>query len=398
VGDFDLKVGDVVEKGEVLLKLDDRSLPADILQARSELLAAQIALEKMQAADTGYQDALHEASYQELLLQNKYDARHEFYGLNIPDERVEEVYDSYKQARDEVTAFEAAYEQVRKLEDNDPQRVAANDALQAGILKRDSLLRALSQIMGTPFGHRAEMYFIAYDQQVAAVAEAWAAFDRYVDDSDELAAKQAEVYALQNIVDQASIIAPFSGTVTAINAVAGEQVAAGAAAVQLEDLSNLVVDVEISQMQINQVVLGQKAEINIEAIPGKIFLGEVVEIAKAGDTSSGETLFPVRVALQDADAQIRTGFTATISIITKQAEDALLVPNSAIQYDKAGSAYVMTAGKVINVTLGAKSDAFSALVSSELKEGDALELAQTDSQSIKVGSGQGLRLFRGLTR
>ena len=130
----------------------------------------------------------------------------------------------------------------RRLDEKDAQRTAAYDALQAGILKRDSQLRLLSQVMGTPYGQRTEGFFIAYDQQVAVVAEAHAAYQRLVDKSDEISAAQATMQALQNTVDQASIIAPFSGTITAINSLPGNLVSSGDVAVQLDDLSNLTVD------------------------------------------------------------------------------------------------------------------------------------------------------------
>ena len=185
----------------------------------------------------------------------------------MPDERINTVYASYNKARAEVWELEAAYEKVRNLDEKDPQRTAAYDALQAGILKRDSQLRLLSQVMGTPYGQRAEDFFIAYDQQVAVVAEAHAAYQRLVDKSDEISAAQANMQALQNTVDQASIIAPFSGTITAINSLPGNLVSSGDVAVQLDDLSNLTVDLEISQMDINKISIGQTARAFLRCDP-----------------------------------------------------------------------------------------------------------------------------------
>ncbi len=398
VSESTLKVGDQVEKGDVLLTLDDSSISPEILQARSSLLEAQAEFEKMNSADTDFQAALEDVALQESYLTHKYSMRHEFYGMDVPDERINMVYASYNRTRAEVWALESAYEKVKGLDDDDAQRIAAYDALQAGILKRDSQLRLLSQVMGTSYEQRTEDFFIAYDQQVAVVAEAHAAYQRLVDKSDEISAAQANMQALQNTVDQASIIAPFSGTITAINSVPGSQVSSGDVAVQLDDLTNLTVDLQISQMDVNKISLGQSAELTFDALPNAVYSGAVIEISEAGSASDEDAVFKVRVALTDADDSIKPGFSAIVSIITGQVDDALLVPNSVIQYEEDGSAFVMQAsglGEFISVPIktGARSDAFTELVSGDLELGDKLavaQFAQTAAQ-LRMGLGQLLR-------
>ena len=393
-----LEVGDQVEKGEVLLTLDDSSISPELLQARSSLLEAQAEFKKMISADTDFQAALEEVLLQETYLANRYSQRHEFYGTDVPDERINTVYTSYNKARAEVWELEAAYEKVRDLDKKNTQRTAAYDALQAGILKRDSQLRLLNQVMGTPYGNRAESFFIGYDQQAAVVAEAHAAYQRLVDKSDEISAAQANMQAQQNTVDQASIIAPFSGTITAIDSLPGNLISSGDVAVQLDDLSNLTVDLEISQMDINKISIGQTARLSFDAIPNAVFSGTVIEISEAGSASNEDAVFGVRVALTDPDGGIKPGFSTTVSIITDQVDDALLVPNSAIQYGDDGSTFVMEAaglGEFISVRIetGARSDAYTELVSGDLEEGDKLAVAQVKETAAQLRMGLG-RLLR----
>jgi len=393
-----LKAGDLVEKGQVLMTLDDSSISSEILQARSSLLETQAEFEKMTSADTDFQAALEEVTLQESYLANKYSMRHEFYGTDVPDERINSVYANYNKYRADVWELEAAYEKVKALDKKDPQRIAAYDALQAGILKRDSQLRLLSQVMGTPYGQRAEGFFIAYDQQVAVVAEAHAAYQRLLDKSDEVSAAQANMQALQNTADQASIIAPFSGTITAINSLPGSQVSSGEIAVQLDDLTNLTIDLEISQMDVNKISIGQPAELAFDAIPNAVYSGAVSEISEAGSASNEDAVFKVRVVLTDPDNSIKPGFSATVRIITGQVDDALLVPNSAIQYSEDGSAFVMRSAGLIDfislpIQTGARSDAFSEMVSGDLAEGDKLAVAQVDqtTANLRMGLGRILR-------
>ena len=124
----------------------------------------------------------------------------------------------------------------------------------------------------------------------------------------------------------------------------------------------------------------------------------MIEISEAGSASNEDAVFRVRVALTDPDDSIKPGFSTTVSIITDQVDDALLVPNSAIQYGEDGSAYVMEAaglGEFISVPIetGARSDAFTELVSGDLEEGDRLAVAQVEETTAQLRMGLG-RLLR----
>jgi HlyD family secretion protein len=369
VSNYDLRVGDVVEKGQVLLTLEDSSISPDILRARTSLLEAQIEYQKMLSANIDYLTALQEVNTQEVILENTYSMRHEFYDDNTEDERVEGIYASYTQARVDVWALEDAYEKVKDRAADDPTRTVAYEALQAGILKRDSLQRAMSQIMGTPYGQRTEDYFILYDVRAAELAQARAQAQRLLNASDELS---AGVYA-----------------------------GSGDFAVQLDDLSNLVIELEISQMEINKIKAGQTALVTFSALPNASYEGVVDNISLAGSTNGDDALFKVRIVLTDADEQVKPGFTAMASIITNQVESALLVPNQAIQYTEDGSAYVMKRSGLgqsteIRVETGARSDAYSELLGGGLEEGDVLLIAAAGSESYQAGSGEALRDARRL--
>lgn len=399
VSGFDLQVGEQVEKGQILLTLDDSSISPEILQARTSLMEAQIAYQKMLTGNTDYLTALQEMNTQQVILENTYSMRHEFYDENTAEARIEGIYASYFQARVAVWGLEDAYEKVKGLDDEDPIKIAASDALQAGTLKCDSLLRAMSQIMGTPYGQRTEGYFILYDQRAAEHAQARATAQRLLDNHDELTAAQAQIQAHQNTVDQASIIAPFSGTVTDIQVVAGGKAIAGETAVQLDDLSNLVIDVNISQMEINKVNVGQAAEILFSALPDSVYDGAVMALSEAGEINGEDTSFNVRIALLVADEKVKPGFTALVSIITNQMDDVLLVPNQAIQYRDDGSAYVLQEvglGQFTEITIrtGARSDAYTEMIEGSLVEGDVLIAAAASGGNFQVGSGDALREAR----
>ena len=386
VGEFDLKVGDKVEKGDVLIELEASSQSASILNAYSDLLEAQNDLDLLIAADSEYQSVLSDLVYQEkMLINKKADKLAWNYGQSSM-ERVDAVRDNYYAARAAVWDLEEAYDAVKNLEENDPARIEAYEALQAGILKRDSLKRALNQILGIPFDIAVETDFIEYDQQVSTVSEAEVAYKRYVDANQEISAAQSKVQSLQNQVDKAKIIAPFDGTVTSISAVAGDVVDTGDEAIRIDNLDNLIVTVQVSQEDVNKIEVGQDVAITFDPISNKEYSGFVQSISSSGEANSyGIVYFSVVIKVEDADENVKPGFTAVVSIIVSQTEEALLVPNDALITQDDGTYAVNVIGdggsmQIVPVEIGAKSDTNTAIVSDQIQEGDRVAvLSNTES-------------------
>ena len=129
----------------------------------------------------------------------------------------------------------------------------------------------------------------------------------------------------------AHITAPFSGTITQAQPTSGDQVALGTQAFRLDDLSSLLVDVQVSEVDINSVSVGQPVTITLDAVSGKTYNGTVTEVSQAGNTTSGEVDFTVTVKLTDADIQVKPGMTAAVNIVVNQAKNQLLVPNQAVR-------------------------------------------------------------------
>ncbi len=394
--EYDLKVGDTVQKGDVLLELEASSQSAQVLQAQFALLEAQTALDKLMVSDAQFQEVLKDMVYQEVILIHKYNSQDGWNYGGSTDERIEEALADYKAAEMSVWELEDACEDVKSLEEDDPQRTDVYEALQDAVRERDILLRALSQILGHPYDLDVETDFIAYKQQEAVVAETRVAYERYLDDTEEIKAAQAEVQALQNTVDQARIIAPFNGTVTEIFVNPGEGVSKSGSAVQIDDLDNLVIELSIPQTEINSLQLGQEAHITFDAIRGREYRGIVQEITAVGKDVDGRTVFKVTVRLLDTDANVKMGFTAYVKIITAQAGEALLIPNQALFFDdEKGATYVMLEEdelrhSKIYIETGARSDVYTEVLYGEISEGAIMVVNQMDGIDFQVGSGQAL--------
>jgi HlyD family secretion protein len=160
-------------------------------------------------------------------------------------------------------------------------------------------------------------------------------------------------------------------------------VAPSSQAFRIDHLQNLLVDVSVSEVDINQIAVGQPVTLEFDAILGKEYQGEVVEVSPVGVQQQGLVSFEVTIQLIDADEEVRPGLTAAVQIVVRQVEDALLIPNRAVRWVK-GEQVVYKAAVVDNITednleiipvsLGASSDEFTELIEGDIKPGDVIIL------------------------
>jgi HlyD family secretion protein len=200
------------------------------------------------------------------------------------------------------------------------------------------------------------------------------------------------VQTAQQNLDAAKITAPFSGTITEVIGMVGDQVSPGTKAFRIDDLSKIKVDVQVSEVDINSVQAGQPATLTFDAISNKSYDGKVVEVAQAGDSVQGAVNFTVTIELTNQDANVKPGMTAAVTITVKQINDALLVPNRAVRLvNNQRVVYILSNGvpQEVAVTLGASSDTMSEVVGSELKTGDQVILNPPSTLFTRPGNGGG---------
>ena len=100
-------------------------------------------------------------------------------------------------------------------------------------------------------------------------------YDRLKDgpNPDDVAAAQANVDAAQATLNTARIISPIDGTVTQALPLVGDHATAGGLAFRVDDLSRLLVDVEVSEIDINSVEVGQPVQLTLDAISSATYNG-----------------------------------------------------------------------------------------------------------------------------
>lgn len=187
----------------------------------------------------------------------------------------------------------------------------------------------------------------------------------------------------QNDLSEATLRAPFPGVVRAVHVSEGE--VAGGVAVELVDLDSLSVVLDVDEVDLGELSVGQPAQVTLEAWPDERLESEVVSIAPAANSLAVDNTiatFSVRLALPDTELPVRVGMTADARLQTAQREDVLLVPNRAIIADRQSGTYyvnLVEAGsngetaRRVEVTIGLR-DAQYTEITAGLSEGDRVRI------------------------
>lgn len=339
VDTVNVKVGDNVPAGFVMAYLSKSSLPQSIILAEADLASAQKTLDDLLNSDTARAQA----------------------AIALRDAQA--AYDRARKNRENLNGLIDIQEIVTKTKNTPFGKVQVRE-------------------VKTYKGYADATTIAKADEQLALAKakldDAQRTYDRLISGNVvEITAAQARIDAAKATLNLARIVAPFGGIVTEAYPLPGDLVNAGSVAFRLDDLSSLFVDVNVSEVDINSVQVGQPVRLTFDAILGREYNGVVVEVAQTGTVTAGVVSFKVTVELTDADAQVKPGMTAAVNILVKQLDDVLLVPNRAVRLSEGERVvYVLENDQPVKkaVRLGLSSDTMSVLVGGEVQEGDLVIL------------------------
>lgn len=179
--------------------------------------------------------------------------------------------------------------------------------------------------------------------------------------------------AAQDRLRYTKIASPITGVVIQRSIEPGEVVTPGVEAtfegrplLTVADLSALVVKVDLNQIDVAKVRLGQPAKLTLDALPGKTYEAKVTKIAPASVRITGREVdvFPVEAELASVDGLIKPGMTADVRIRLDEKPGVLSLPIEAVVEEK-GKAFVTRvvdapdgkqATEKVEVALGARND------------------------------------------
>ena len=297
-------VGDRVAAGDVLLVLENAAPTAAVAQAQAGLLRAQASLDELQAGPRPQEIAAAQArlaAAQAMLAQVNEQPRAEVIAAAEADlAAAQSEYDALYASPDtpmaaaawaKVQQATAALEQLRHP--TTAGQVAEAEAQVQSAQAEPDLLTA---------GPRREAVAAA----AAVVAEAEATLQR----------AEAELA-------QTQLVAPFAGTVTAVNVSSGEMVQPGQSVVTLADLGQMQVETtDLSERDVVRVAVGQPVIVRVDALATELS-GTVARIAPQANVIGGDVVYAVLVDLNEVPAELRWGMSADVEIEAAPAAAAL---------------------------------------------------------------------------
>jgi len=202
--------------------------------------------------------------------------------------------------------------------------------------------------------------------------------------------KELSLEKTKSGADKYEIIAPFDGIVRQIDYKVGDNILSDDDKyVYIENPNLLKIEILLDQIDIIKVEVGQKAEIVFDALPSKTFEGVIEEVNQTPESTSGVVSYPVNLTLNKGEEKIFSGMTATVEIITAEAENVISLSNSLITtHNDKSTVLKLVDGKPTptEVTLGVSDDINTEIVSG-VSEGDViLSKAKTTSGSSSTTS------------
>ncbi len=375
-GDIDqvnVQVGDVITSGQTLATLVQSSLPQNIILAQSDLISAQQQLDDLMNTQSVSQQALQKVNTSQAAVYDaeqalvKFDQQPYKDDLERAQEDVVDKQDDLEQAQDDFEPYK----------DRDPSNTTRQSYEQRMIDAQIAYDEAVRKVDRLELEHQTAQANL--DAANAALADAQRSYDLVKDgpNPDDIKVLETRIAADQATLSLAKLIAPFDATVTEVDIKPGDQVAPGSVAFRLDKLDRLLVDVQLSEVDINSIEVSQPVNMSFDAILDKQYNGVVSQVPLVGDVVAGVVQFNVLVELTDADEYVKPGMTSAVNIVVDQITNALLVPNSAVRVvDGQRVVYILKDNQLqeVEVTLGASSDTHSQVIDGNLQVGDEIVL------------------------
>ncbi len=381
-----VNLGEPVEAGQVLARLDDRELVLAVTDADQSLKAATLRLAAMQAPPQAEDVAAAEASLRV--------ARNQLYAASLG-----KTPEELEQARLNLVMAQNALNQTYATMDRliEQNRWADKNALQSTADRQVEEAQIADQ----------QYHAAQAAPPVGPIASAQAAVERAQADLDKLkrgpsaddlriaelriSQAQAALDIARHNAQGAQLIAPFAGVVAAVNLHVGEPASGALPAIVLADVTRFHLDVSVDEVDVARVAAGQPVTVTLDALPNATLAATVESIAPSASVNAGVVSYAVRLALVPGTAALRGGMTATAAIVVARADEVVVVPNWSVARDRdTGQTFVglLRNGKIedVPVALGLRDELFSE-VTQGVNEGDVVAVDTSQEKFRLLGGG-----------
>ncbi|SES86532.1 RND family efflux transporter, MFP subunit [Natronincola peptidivorans] len=198
-----------------------------------------------------------------------------------------------------------------------------------------------------------------------------------------IAITELEIAEIEKRIEkqEGKIVSSINGVVTNIHVEEGSFVNTANPSFVIANIEDLTIEINVNEYDIAKVEVGQKVEIQTDALMGQVFKGEVEKIApvakRVSTGQTNETVIPVTIKVIERDDFLKPGFSVRTRIISQKKEDVLVVPFDSIMVEQNGAKMVFVVREdtlhKIEVQTGIESD-FDVEIIRGLEENDMVVL------------------------
>lgn len=212
-------------------------------------------------------------------------------------------------------------------------------------------------------------------------------------DAANLKNADAQVAQQQAILDKKTLRAPFAGHLGIRAVDIGQYLGAGTAIVTLQALDPIFMDFFVPQQAIDQVRIGQKVALKVDAYKDQVFSGEIAAVNPKVDASSRNV--QVRATLRNADHKLLPGMYATIDIATGAPQEYITLPQTAITYNPYGDTVYIVDGNGTDAAGKAQAVARQTFVTVGSTRGDQVAVLKGVKEGDTVVTAGQIKLHNG---
>lgn len=147
--------------------------------------------------------------------------------------------------------------------------------------------------------------------------------------SETLRSAELSMQNVQDTMANYTITSPINGTIVEKDYKQGDSLTSGKTMCVIYDLSYLEMQINVDELNIKQLAVGQEVQLTADAVSDQVYKGVVTRVSVKGSTSGGTTVYPVSIRIDETDGLL-PGMNANAEIVTEQAKNALVVPNAAV--------------------------------------------------------------------